>query len=92
MLIRVNDDPHHLTLLLFVRQAWSIAIPQFPYDAEPRSLRELIAAWKRGIETVIVLPYEGYFAHRLSRRHLVVSAATRNSPEQYGRALRENAL
>lgn len=25
MLIRVNDDPHNLTLLLFVRQAWSIA-------------------------------------------------------------------
>lgn len=188
MLIRVNDDPHHLTLLLFVRQAWSMAgdlnipalspvpdcghcrmpesadastwarrwktswdqawswyqiedpthhptpaemrasgdpsqglnplippfwtqqyewegldreayqawdqslIPKFPYDAERRSLQELIPTWKSGIDTVIVLPYEGYFAHRQSLRHLVVSAATRNSPEHYSRALRENAL
>jgi len=44
-----------------------------------------------GLDTVIVLPYEGYFAQRLSRRHLIVSAAVRNDPEHYGRALRETA-
>lgn len=74
---------------------WSTPEPGNPWphdDAERRSLRELIPAWKSGMDTVIVLPYEGYFAHRLSRRHLVVSAATRNSPEHYSRALRENAL
>jgi hypothetical protein len=50
------------------------ALPKFPQDAEPRSLQALIPAWKSGIDTIIVLPYKGYFAQRLSRRHLVVSA------------------
>jgi hypothetical protein len=186
MVIRVNDDPHHLTLLLFVRQAWSIAgdigipplhpvpdcgrsrmpasvdasawdkrwktawndawgwyqvedptghpapaemreaedpghgpnpfippfwteqyewegldreayqawdqslIPRFPHNAERRSLHELIPAWKSGIDTIIVLPYKGYFAQRLSRRHLVVSAEVRDNPGHYSRALRES--
>jgi hypothetical protein len=186
MVIRVNDLPHHLTLLLFVREAWSLAgdmdipplepapdlgrsqipdsadaatwdgrwktawdqawrwyeiedrdhhptpaemrdsqdpsqglnpfippfwtqqyewegldheayqaweerlIPRFPQDAEPGSLQELIPAWKNGIDTIIVLPYRGYFARRLSRQHLVISADTRNSPADYSRALRES--
>lgn len=72
-------------------QAWEQRLmPKFPQDAEPRSLQELIPAWKSGIDTIIVLPYNGYFAQRLTRRHLVVSAETRNNPEQYSRALREN--
>lgn len=65
-------------------------MPKFPQDAEPHSLQELIPAWKSGIDTIIVLPYKGYFAQRLTRRHLVVSAETRNHPEQYSRAFREN--
>lgn len=186
MVIRVEDDPHHLTLLLFVREAWSLAgdmdippleprpdvgrsqmphtadaetwdgrwktswkqawnwfeiqdrnhhpspeemresqdpgqglnpfippfwtqqyewdgldrdayqtweqrlLPKFPHDAERRSLQELIPAWKSGIDTIIVLPYRGYFAHRLNRQHLVVSADTRNKEDDYSRALRAN--
>jgi hypothetical protein len=186
MVIRVNDDPHHLTLLLFVREAWTIArdadippldlapdcgnsrmplsadaatwgsrwkaawehawswyeiedpthhptsaemreaedapgqlhpfippfwtqqyewegldrgafqvwdqdlVPKFPNDAERQSLGELVPAWKSGIDTIIVLPYHGYFAKRLSNRHLVVSATARNNPEHYSRALRES--
>lgn len=72
-------------------QAWEQRLmPKFPQDAEPRSLQELIPAWKSGIDTIIVLPYKGYYARRLTRRHLVVSAETRNNPEQYSRALRES--
>lgn len=186
MVIRVNEDPHHLTLLLFVRQAWSIAgdvdipplkpvpdcggsrmpasadastwgkrwktawdeawswyqiedpmhhptpseiheaehtghglnpfippfwtrqyewdgldhdayqawdqslAPKFPHHFERRSLHELIPAWRSGIDTIIVLPYEGYFAQRLTHRHLVVSADVRNNPEHYSRALADS--
>ena len=63
-----------------------------PSDAERRNLLELIPAWESGLDTVIVLPYAGYFARRVTRRHLAVSAATRNDPATYGRALRETAL
>ena len=63
-----------------------------PSDAEPRNLSDLIPAWESGLDTVIVLPYAGYFARRVTRRHLAVSAATRNDPATYGRALREAAL
>lgn len=40
------------------------------------------------MDTVIVLPYAGEFSRRISRRHLVVSALTRNDPGSYSRALR----
>lgn len=58
---------------------------------EPQSLAALIAAWESGLDTVVVLPYEGYFARRLTVRHLAVSAATRNEPVAYSRALRAAA-
>lgn len=67
-----------------------IQIP--PSDAERRNLADLIPAWKSGVDTVIVLPYLGYFARRVTRRHLAVSAATRNDPLTYGRALQDAAL
>jgi hypothetical protein len=54
---------------------------------EPRSLPALIAAWQGGLDTVIVLPYAGFFARRITKRHLAVSAAARNDPESYSRAL-----
>ena len=57
---------------------------EFP---EPRSLPALIAAWENGLDTVIVLPYQGYFARRITARHLAVSAATRNEQAAYSRAL-----
>lgn len=71
-------------------QAWEQRLmPKFPNDAERGSLQDLIPAWRSGIDTIIVLPYRGYFAHRLSRQRLVVSAETRNQPDDYSRALRE---
>ncbi|BCW68288.1 hypothetical protein NicSoilB4_30510 [Arthrobacter sp. NicSoilB4] len=58
---------------------------------EPQSLPALIAAWENGLDTVIVLPCQGYFARRITARHLAVSAATRNEPAAYSRALRTAA-
>lgn len=58
---------------------------------EPQSLPALIAAWENGLDTVIVLPYRGFFARRITARHLAVSAATRNEPAAYSRALRTAA-
>lgn len=54
---------------------------------EPRSLPALIAAWEGGLDSVIVVPYAGFFARRITRRHLAVSATTRNDPGSYTRAL-----
>jgi hypothetical protein len=71
-------------------QAWDQGlVPKFPNDAERQSLPALIAAWESGLDSIIVLPYRGYFAQRITRRHLVVSAEVRSSPEQYSRALSE---
>lgn len=61
--------------------------PKFPTDAERQNLPSLIPAWESGLDTIIVLPYAGYFARRITRRHLAVSASTRNDPESYSRAL-----
>jgi hypothetical protein len=65
--------------------------PTIPNDAERRSLSDLIPAWENDVDTVIVLPYAGYFAKRFIRRHIAVSAATRNDPTTYSRALQETA-
>jgi hypothetical protein len=50
-------------------------------------LDALIAAWEAGLESVVVLPYLGNFAQRISAKHLVVSGSTRAHPESYSRAL-----
>lgn len=47
---------------------------------ERRNLDALIPAWRAGIDSIIVLPYRGYFARRVTRRHLAVSKATRDDP------------
>ena len=60
-----------------------------PSDVERKVLPDLIPAWESGLDTVIVLPYAGYFAKRVTRRHLAVSATTRNNTTTYSRALRE---
>jgi len=72
---------------------WQRDVSQIPpSDVERRVLPDLIAAWESGMDTIIVLPYAGYFAKRITRRHLAVSAATRNSTATYSHALREAAL
>lgn len=62
-------------------------MPHFPSRSEQNSLPALVKAWKDGITTIIVLPYEGYFAQRLNGTHLVISADTRNDPKLYTEAL-----
>jgi hypothetical protein len=64
-----------------------MTLPTFPSRAERDSTPALVAAWRDGLTTIIVLPYSGYFAKRLNHNHLVVSAETRQSPELYSRAL-----
>lgn len=51
------------------------------------NVKALRAAWDEGLTTVLVLPYEGAYAERVSPRHLVVSPTVRNSPTQYAQAL-----
>ncbi|MBP2374940.1 hypothetical protein [Paeniglutamicibacter psychrophenolicus] len=58
-----------------------------PINVEFDHVSALVSAWHGGLTNVIVLPYRGFFAHRLSSSHLVVSAETRRSPELYDRAL-----
>lgn len=62
----------------------SVPLAQTP---ERLCLTELIRAWKSGVTAIIELPYAGYFADRITRRHLVVSAVTRRTPALYRRAL-----
>jgi hypothetical protein len=67
---------------------WEQSMAQkVPTDPERKNLSSLIPAWKSGLDTIIVLPYAGYFAKRVTRGHLAVSAATRNDPESHSRAL-----
>lgn len=71
---------------------WHNSLVQIPPSgAERRNLADLIPAWESGVDTIIVLPYEGFFARRVTRRHLAVSAETRDDSHTYGRALREAA-
>ncbi|MGY4542620.1 hypothetical protein ACVWY0_002544 [Arthrobacter sp. UYNi723] len=62
--------------------------PRIPSDAECQNLPDLVPAWESGLDTVIVLPYAGYFAQRMTPRYLAVSAATRNDLDTYSRALK----
>lgn len=54
---------------------------------ERRCLDALIPAWRSGVESIVVLPYAGYFARRITRRHFAVSKATRDDPVLYDLAL-----
>lgn len=68
--------------------AWhNSLIPPFPCSAERDCLDALVPAWKSGLERVIVLPVEGFFAQRISAGNLLVSAGTRANPEWYRLAL-----
>lgn len=70
-------------------KAWEkLLVPYFANFPERQSFSDLIDAWRIGLDTVIVVPYRGYFARRISARHLVVSAATRNNPDSYRKALK----
>ena len=58
--------------------AWMRSVIRIPHgrlEDQPvrRSVRAVTAAWRTGLETVIVLPYAGHHAERITARHLVVS-------------------
>ena len=55
---------------------------------ERLSLPALIEAWRSGLDTIITLPYRGFYARRITGRHLVVSTRTRLDPDMYSLALR----
>lgn len=56
---------------------------------ERRSLPALISAWESGLTRIVQLPYEGYFADRISRQCLVVSEQARHDAGLYDKALPE---
>ncbi|BDZ47441.1 hypothetical protein [Naasia aerilata] len=58
-------------------------------DEEPERqvVPALVGAWRRGLDTVFVMPYAGYYAHQPEENTLIVSRATREDPEDYARAL-----
>jgi hypothetical protein len=72
--------------------AWSMRLQPplgqpFAETPERVSLPALIPAWQTGLQCIIVLPYAGHFAKRITPRHLAVSPSTRADDEQYSRAL-----
>lgn len=68
--------------------AWYQSLtPKFRTDEERQNLPSLIPAWESGLDTIIVLPYDGHFAQRVTRRHVAVSSSSRNDPDSYSRAL-----
>lgn len=56
-------------------------------EPERRNLEDVIPAWRSGLDTIVVVPFAGYFAKRITTRHLVVSAMTRGDPASYALAL-----
>ena len=49
--------------------------------------RELTSLWRDGLESIVQLPYAGFFAERIDPATLVVSRVARHDPELYRRAL-----
>jgi hypothetical protein len=74
--------------------AWRRRLP--PYDPpafadlpERRSLAALVPAWRRGLETIIVLPLAGPFSRRIAPNALLLSHTTYETPEEFTAALSE---
>ena len=67
-----------------VRRPRSVRLEDEP---ERRSVDALAGAWRTGIDSILVLPYRGYYASRIGNHQLVVSKTTREDPELYARAL-----
>jgi hypothetical protein len=60
-----------------------------PLEEQPERqvIPSLVGAWRRGLDTVFVLPYAGYYAHQPEENTLIVSHTTRDIAEDYARAL-----
>lgn len=56
-------------------------------DPERRSLDATIAAWERGLETIVTIPCMGEYNRTISETGLCVTTSTRADPALYSRAL-----
>lgn len=67
--------------------------PLVPFEQQPEriSVEALTAAWRRGLTTILALPYIGHYARRITPSHLVVSFETRHDPKAYSQALATSA-
>jgi hypothetical protein len=77
----------------FNRWKLSVVDPrEGPWDESPewQSIPALIGAWRRGLTTIVQLPFQGPYARSLNREHLVVSRETRADPALFTRALEEH--
>jgi hypothetical protein len=60
-------------------RAWHHRVTFTPHgrllDHRPldQSMRAVTAAWRTGLDTILILPYAGKYAERITARHLVVS-------------------
>lgn len=76
---------------VWVRQAAPADPVSVSQQPERACLPEIDEAWMTGVDTIICLPYDGYYARRVTRRHLAVSSSTRLDITAYRRALKETA-
>lgn len=57
-------------------------------DPERRDLGATIAAWERGLETIVTIPCIGEYTRTITATGLCVTSSTRADPDAYSRALR----
>jgi hypothetical protein len=73
-------------------EVWHISLRddhRLPLAEHPERIcvTALAAAWRDGLESIVQLPYAGFFAERTDPATLVVSRVARHDPEMYRRAL-----
>jgi len=56
---------------------------------EGRHVEELVAAWRRGLHEIVVLPYRGEYSRPVDGYALILSRATYLSPTAFPAALRD---
>ncbi|ATG52556.1 hypothetical protein CFK38_14275 [Brachybacterium vulturis] len=89
---RIRDDAGREVLDDDERSRWFDEVAPVDLTAARTSpehvcLDALVPAWRTGLETILVLPYRGEHAERLSLGTLLVSPATRRSPSAFRKAL-----
>ena len=89
----IDDTAEPAFLLGDGRSRWFEEVAPVDHHAPARSSPEhvcldaLVPAWRTGLGTVVILPYRGEHAERLSPGTLLVSPATHRSPSAYRAAL-----
>jgi hypothetical protein len=81
------DDRHHEWSRSISRDRRRDQRRALEEDPERRSLDSTIAAWERGLETIVTIPCTGEYTRTISDTALCVTRATRNDPALYSRAL-----